>query len=125
MNGDGEAGDVGGVDDVEEDAVDTACGISGVRDVIVTVDAVDSSVAVLCDGAPYAKPSCSTCSRSGRLLDTAICGPWLDCGVGGGTSRSWRSIRRSTKSEALLKDTDGSTGRMKREVNKRSEGPMG
>jgi hypothetical protein len=119
-------------DDVDEDGGDECVDAavdggerSGMRDVTVTLDAVESNVCVLCDGAPYAKPSCSTCSRSGKLFETAI-GPGGDVGVGGGgASTLCRSIRRSTRSEALRIETDGSTGRMKREVNKRSDGPIG
>lgn len=118
----GVAGEVG-EEDADEDA-DTGGGIRAVLDVTVLVDAVDSSVHALCDGTPYAKPSCSIGSGWGKLLDTAICGI-CPIGVGGGSSRSWRSILRSTRSDALRIVTEGSSGRTKSDVKSKSDGPIG
>lgn len=97
---------------------------------IVLLEAVESSVAVLLKAKSNADMSFLPLSDSGKLLDTAIGSRALLLGVEGvateavDASISCRSMRRSTSNDALRIETERSSGRMNREVNNRSEGPM-
>lgn len=114
--GEGETGGSGGVG-----------GRSGERDVTVLADAVECSVDVLCDAwSELYGSSAMSRSRSGRLLESVICGGRLR----NGTCRysvlvPASSMRRSTRSDALRIETAGSCGRTKSDVKRRSAGPMG